>query len=223
MTKNELFIELAQPDDSGVSRWVCVNEFIGKYSVLRFGNGVDWARVGGQLSKKYKIEFDKSVTSGNRIDRIRLNGFNTNFIFNQSIRSDIKKEIAHNKCVMLGVNGNSINTIIEIDHKDGRKKNIDVSNLKTQRLEDFQPLCKAANDIKRQICKICKQTNRRFDAKDIVGNPYSFYMGNEEFTDELGCIGCYQYDPVAYRKESIKKLTKEAAEYMLNRLYGESE
>ena len=57
------------------------------------------------------------------------------------------------KCVILGVNGFSENTKIEIDHKDGRKEDMRVSDKSTQRLEDFQPLCKAANDIKRQICK----------------------------------------------------------------------
>ena len=70
---------------------------------------------------------------------------------------------------MLGVNGTSENTKIEVDHKDGRKKDMRVSDQSTQRLEDFQPLCKAANDIKRQICKNCKQTDKCWDAKNIEG------------------------------------------------------
>ncbi|MEJ8583379.1 hypothetical protein JSO63_07250 [Riemerella anatipestifer] len=39
MTKTELFLELAKPDSNGVSRWVSVNEFIGKYKALQLGNG----------------------------------------------------------------------------------------------------------------------------------------------------------------------------------------
>lgn len=39
MTKTELFIELAAPDENGVSRWVSISEFVGKYSSLTFGNG----------------------------------------------------------------------------------------------------------------------------------------------------------------------------------------
>jgi hypothetical protein len=119
---------------------------------------------------------------------------------------------------ILGINGKSENTKIEIDHKDGRMGNERVSDSKTQKLEDFQPLCKAANDIKRQICKRCKETGKRWDAKNIKGNPYSFYEGEENYTEELGCVGCYQYDPVEYRITSIKKISKEAADYVANKL-----
>jgi hypothetical protein len=120
---------------------------------------------------------------------------------------------------MLGINGASENTKIEIDHKDGRKDSHRVSNLKTQNLEDFQPLCKAANDVKRQICKKCKETNKRWNAKNIKGNPYSFYEGDESYRDELGCVGCYQYDPVAYRKTSVQKISKEVCRDIMKKLY----
>ncbi len=33
-SKKELFLELAQPDKNGMSRWVSVTEFIGKYQGL---------------------------------------------------------------------------------------------------------------------------------------------------------------------------------------------
>jgi hypothetical protein len=221
MTKNELFIELAKPDSNGVSRWVSVAEFTGKYSSLVFGNGADWARRDGQLAKKFNIEFDKSITKGNRVDRVRLNGFNTQQSFNQNIRQDIKDRLKTQNCVMLGVNGNSANVKIEIDHKDGRKNDLNVSDKNKQKLEDFQPLCKAANDVKRQICKRCKETDKRWNAKNIKGNPYEFYAGDENYTQELGCKGCYQYDPVEYRKTSVKKISEEVCENILNKLYPE--
>ena len=124
---------------------------------------------------------------------------------------------------MLGIKGFSENTRIEIDHKDGRKCDERVSNPATQVLEDFQPLCKAANDVKRQICKECRQTNKRWDATNILGNPYPFYAGNEDYNAELGCVGCYQYDPVQYRKTCVRRISEEAsthtAEYIMQRLY----
>ncbi|MDO5759886.1 MAG: restriction endonuclease [Bacteroidota bacterium] len=225
MTKTELFLELAKPNEKGVTRWVDVTEFVGKYKDLQLGNGGSWCRKSSTLAKKYLLKVDKSKTKGNSIDAIRLIGFNINQSFQQAIRKDIKEYYKQQNCVMLGVNGKSENTIIEIDHKDGRKDDWRVSNIQTQRLEDFQPLCKAANDIKRQICKKCKETNQRWDAKNIKGNPYSFYRGGFNYDDKLGCEGCYQYDPVKYRKESIKKVTKEASqktsEYILNQLYPE--
>ncbi|GIM58577.1 restriction endonuclease [Capnocytophaga canimorsus] len=221
MTKHQLFVQLAKPDDNGKSRWVYVAEFVNEYKTLQLGNGGSWCRASSSLARKYIVEFDKDQTQGNSIDAIRLNGFNPNTSFNQNIRQDIKDFYKNQNCVMLGINGNSENTKIEIDHKDGRKNNERVSDIKTQKIEDFQPLSKAANDAKRQICKRCKETNKRWSAKNIKGNPYEFYDGDENYTEELGCIGCYQYDPVEYRKESIKKISREASEYIAKKLLGE--
>lgn len=73
--------------------------------------------------------------------------------------------------------------------------------------------------MKRQICKRCRSTNLRWSAKSIAGNPYSFYRGDENYTEELGCVGCYQYDPVEYRRECVRMISKEASEYIMNKLY----
>lgn len=226
-SKKELFLNLAKPNENGVSRWVMTSEFVGVYKDLQLGNGGSWCRASSNLAKIYIVEFDKSKTSGNSIDAIRLNGFNKKVHFNQGIREDIKNFYKDKKCVMLGVCGKSENTKIEIDHKNGRKDDFRISDKKSQKLDDFQPLCKAANDIKRQICKTCKETNKRWNAKNISGNPYSFYAGDENYTQELGCIGCYQYDPVAYRKKSSEKLIEEAskntAKFIMKKLYGSDE
>ncbi|GAA7174004.1 hypothetical protein ID0408_12710 [Helicobacter pylori] len=40
--------------------------------------------------------------------------------------------------MLCGVRGNSENTQIEIDHKDGRKDDLRVSDLNTQTFDDFQ-------------------------------------------------------------------------------------
>ena len=92
MTKTELFIKLAQPNENGISRWVDIDEFVGEYASLTFGNGASWARKESTLAKRYIIEFDKSITPGNGIDRIRLNGFNDGD-YSQHIRADIKRAI----------------------------------------------------------------------------------------------------------------------------------
>ena len=201
MKKTDLFIKLAQPNSKGISRWVNTSEFVGKYAMLKLGNGFDWGRKGSALEKKYIIEVDRSLTSGNGIDRIRLNGINKESRLNQNIRSDIKEAISSKPCVMLGtLGGISTNMKIEVDHKDGRKENMRVSDLQTQKLEDFQPLCKA-NDFKRQKCKECKETNKRWSASVLEGfEDFPFYDGDENYTKEKGCVGCYLYDPVAYRK-----------------------
>lgn len=201
-TQQKLFLKLANPDKNGVSRWVNTTEFVGQYSTLELLNGLSWGRKSSALAKKYILETDKSITSGNKIDRIRLNGFNTcpTSIHTQSIRSDIKKEIAKQRCVVLGTT-RSCDHKTEVDHKDGRKNDSRVMSTTTQTLDDFQPLSKPANDAKRQFCKECKETNLRYDAKEHMGYTVSFTQGDINYTDKLGCIGCFWYDPIAFRKE----------------------
>lgn len=198
MTKTELFIQLAQPNSKGVSRWVSTTEFIGEYACLTFGNGASWARKESNLAKKYVIEFDKTISSGNGIDRIRLNGFN-NCDYSQYIRSDIKKAIKARRCVVLGTSNP------EVDHKNGMKNEGRVMRNENQYLEDFQPLSKAANDAKRQFCKVCRQTGIRYDAR-LLGYPIAYYSGIAEHNnEENACIGCYWYDPLEFKKHLMKK------------------
>jgi len=201
MKKHELFIQLAQPNENGVSRWVNTTEFIGEYSVLELLNGLSWGRRSSTLAKTYNVETDKKITAGVKIDRIRLNGFNTSVASNisQSIRADIKREISTKRCIVLGTN-RSCDHKVEVDHKDGRKDNLTVMNTKTQQLSDFQPLSKPANDAKRQFCKECTETNIRYDAKKL-GYTVSFTEGVSKFQEELGCRGCFWYDPVKFRQQ----------------------
>ena len=198
MTKTELFLELAEPNDVGISRWVDVTEFTGKYAALTFGNGASWARKESTLAKKYIIEFDKSVTVGNSIDRIRLNGFNNND-YSQYINSKIKREIQSRRCVILGTSKP------EVDHKNGMKNEGRVMKNEAQELSDFQPLSKAANDAKRQFCKECRKTGIRYDAKKL-GYPMSYYKGDSHHNhEEDACIGCYWYDPLEFKRHLVEK------------------
>ena len=198
MTKMELFIKLAEPDENGYSRWVYTSEFVGEYSNLALGNGGSWTRKENSLAKKYNVELDKSLTTGNRIDKIRLAGFNNNN-FSQHIRADIKKEIQRRRCVVLGTSNP------EVDHKNGMKNEKRVMEYKNQKLDDFQPLREAANDAKRQFCKERWNSKTRFDGKKL-GYPVSYYRGFAEHNlEEDACIGCYWYDPLEFKKHLKEK------------------
>lgn len=198
MTKTDLFLKLASPDKNGISRWVNVSEFTGEYAELKFGNGASWARKESTLAKKYIIEFDKSITPGNGIDRIRLNGFNDND-FSQHINAEIKRTIKSRRCVVLGTSNR------EVDHKNGMKNESRVMRNENQRLSDFQPLSKAANDAKRQFCKECRRTGIRFDAK-LLGYPMSYYAGGKTHNfEEDACVGCYWYDPLEFKRHLVPK------------------
>ena len=177
MTKTELFLELAKPNKNGVSRWVDVSEFTGKYAELVFGNGASWARKESKLAKEYIVEFCKTVTSG----------------------KSIKRKIKSERCVVLGTSNP------EVDHKNGMKNEARVMRNEDQRISDFQPLSKAANDAKRQFCKECIRTGIRYDAKKL-GYPMSYYKGGAKHNNEEGdCIGCYWYDPLEFKKHLEEK------------------
>jgi hypothetical protein len=209
LTKNNLFLELAEPDqETVIPRWVSVDEFVGRYESLKFGNGADWARSDGNLAKTYNLVRDNSQTPGNKVDRIKLNGYRTDEFGSQQIRADIRREINKQRCVILNT------SFPEPDHKNGRKNDMRVMNVETQVLDDFQPLSKAANAAKRQICKECRDTENRFDAKKI-GYPISFTKGGLKYENDLGCVGCFWYDPIDFRKH-LKEIDESLFHKILN-------
>ena len=153
-------------------------------------------------SKYYYVEFDKSVTPGNGVDRIRLNGYKKeeNRNGSQTIRADIKNYYKSKKCVILGTSNP------EVDYKNGFKNNPRVMTTATQKLEDFQPLSKAANDVKRQFCKECEATRKRYDVR-LLGYPISWYENHDG--SDTGCEGCFWYNPIEFRKHLVEKIEEE--------------
>ena len=103
------------------------------------------------------------------------------------------------RCVILGTSNP------ECDHKNGMKNEDRVMQNQEQKLSDFQPLSKAANDAKRQFCKECRRTGVRYDAKQL-GYPISYYEGGAYHNnEENACIGCFWYDPIEFRKHLQEK------------------
>lgn len=187
ISKASLFLELATPDNQGFSRKVKVAEFVGIYEGLKLGNGGSWCRHDSRLAKQYNVvrhQIKRTIVS------VELQGFNKNPVA-RSVKSIIKKEIKQNKCVILYTSNP------ETDHKDGRLDNPRLTDINKQLKDDFQPLSKAANNAKRQHCKNCKKTGKRFDAT-LIGYTKSQIKGNGIYRGT--CVGCYWYDPVAFRK-----------------------
>lgn len=188
---SELFINLANPDDFGVSRIVSKTEFIGEFESLYFTNGCNWMR-----SLKGKFLY---VTNG-RGDSwtIQLIGIDGGY-HNRSVRPDIVKVIVAERCAHTGFSGTSQNGI-ECDHKNGRYNDLEVLKLETQKIEDFQPLCRQANLSKRSDCQTCKITGKRFDAK-LLGYDVSYTQGDSEYVDS--CVGCYWHDVKDFKQKLI--------------------
>lgn len=199
LTKIELWEQLAKPDKNGVTRWVSVDEFVGEYQGLQLLNGAGWSRDDGPFGRKYIVERDKEITPGNRTDAIRTIGFFTENTYTAYIDPTIKKIIQAKRCVVLGTSKP------EVDHKNGMKNEDRVMLNKNQKLSDFQPISKAANDAKRQYCKECKASGIRYDAKQL-GYPMSYYSGGPRHNNEKdACIGCYWFDPLEFKKHLQEK------------------
>ena len=85
----------------------------------------------------------------------------------------------------------------ECDHKDGRLDDPRLSDVKRQTISDFQPLSHAANAAKRQHCKSCRETGKRFDARKL-GYKMAQIKGDEDYNGT--CVGCYWYDPKKFNE-----------------------
>jgi hypothetical protein len=222
---------------TGKSKWISTEKFTGKYSSLQTTNGGDWCRfdtfklandyilvtvkkngdmrISGELStektkqlntslkkytKKHKIELKKG--NGTKIILMRFYGINPKKQINRTINPTIRKKVIQESCVHCGSS-----SIIECDHKNGRYNDPRVNDIKTQLETDFQPTCKHCNDLKRQHCKKCKETNIRFDGrKTKLGKAFnvSYTKGNKTYQDT--CKGCYWYDCKVFDKFCSDKL-----------------
>jgi hypothetical protein len=231
MSKVEQFLELGDYDPlTKQTRFVNTNEFTGPYECLKFGNGGSWCRFDGTFGKQRKVvtvkrngevsysweptvEEEKQIQAdikshqqeqhlgfgtGTGILLIRVYGEQTKDM-NRMIRKDIRDAICKLPCVVCGCTTN-----IECDHKNDLYNDSRVNNVATQRLDDFQPLCKHCNDQKRQVVKKTKETGKRYGATNIpslkaLGVP-DFTIGNESFDPKspVAMVGTYWYDPVDF-------------------------
>lgn len=190
-SKPALFMELARPDDEGFSRIVPVSEFIGKYARLQFGNGGDWCREDGTLGKYYNIKRHKDKP-GSKITAVELQG-RKKLPADKPIPKHIRDQIIAQRCAVLAIGQN-----IQADHRDGRRDDPRLSDPGQVTVDDFQPLSQAVNSAKRQHCKICRETNQRFDATQL-GYSRAQIKGNGEYRGT--CVGCYWHNPIRFNRD----------------------
>ena len=181
-------------DENGFSEFFYFsNILIEKDRSLIPNNGVQWDRT---VRKYLNVEY---IKENNKTIAYKFNGFNvSNEIKNRQINSDIRKYFDDKNCAHTG-SPNKKHNKHEIDHKNGRYNEDDVFNSKTQKIEDFQPLTQESNKQKREVCKKCKKTNKRYDAI-YLGYNTSVIEGTLEYNEVLGCVGCYWYDCNKFKK-----------------------
>lgn len=186
----KIFEKMSNVNANGVGREIQMTELVSINPSFRTTNGSDWCRTNcSYLGKKYILRRKK--TKG-KISSVQIIGLNKKQEeITRNVSKVIREELQDNTCCVLGIRSS---VGMEIDHKNGRYNDADVLNTSTQTLDDFQMMSKAVNDAKRQHCKRCRETGKRFDAK-VLGYSVGWTSGDENSSD---CIGCYWYDPKTF-------------------------
>ena len=238
LSKIELFKKIGNYNTiTNQTRFVQKDDFIGEYRELYTKNGLDWCRI--EIARKtiYKIatmtangknirllwdnytdiekaEIEKEFKDNckilkgvNRVQYIKIFGLKNKNDYNYSIRKDIKKHYQNKKCVVCGTN-----TDVQCDHKNGLYNDPRVLNIKTQTIDDFQPLCRHCNCQKRQVEKKTRETSKRYGATNIPSLAIfgiDFIEGDETINlEDINALkGTYWYDPVEFMKHIKLKLT----------------
>lgn len=177
---------------TGISIWWKIFDLEEMLEWSLSGNGCATFCADRGMGIKYEIE--KQRGSNNRVVSVRTVGFAASRRSRKMLKvpTEVRKWITSGlPCAMCGTKAG-----IEVDHKDGNK-----SILEDPSLKDFQPLCKHCNTRKREVCKKCKKTGERFDAKEL-GYGMSWTVGTKKFQLQTPrCKGCYWYSPLEFRKE----------------------
>lgn len=184
--------------DHGKSKWISI-ETIKKAGIKWTSNGNQ--RKGKFLGiKKYKWE---SKRHKGKVIAIRTVGIDLAIEQaernkNRPIAKNIRDYYKKHSCISCGKNKSMV-----IDHKNDLYNDQRVHNIKTQRLDDFQPLCNACNLTKSAVCVKTKKQNKRQAAPfeyTSLGFP-NFIEGDETFNpDGLGMRGTYWYDVKLYKE-----------------------
>ena len=75
----------------------------------------------------------------------------------------------------------------------------DNSNLTdAQLMEKFMLLSRANNLLKSRICEECKKTGKRGKEYKVIE---FWYEGDENYSEEIGCKGCFWHDPTTWRSK----------------------
>lgn len=220
----DILERIAKIDKKGKSEYVQVNEaFLVKKGctkteakLFQSNNGVAYLRKDSPICRKYHVQKVYDKTKG-CLHGFKLIGFNKNVYFGRSIPQGIRKQVLEKyecKCAWCGSKDR-----LEVDHKNGRYNSV------MNKIDDFQLLCKSCNDKKRERCKKCTETNKRFNAKDVSKYLYkcSYTQGSSKYNEKLGCKGCFLYDIEDFNKNHDKGSKQTALDPVVKRKAHEIE
>ena len=167
----------------GECPWIYQIDFL-KYG-FKTGNGM--FRHGIPEGFPKGMQWERFPVKG-PVQRIRCLGFTDKPQLTHKIRTDIRKEISAKPCIITGSTAN-----VEVDHRAGNKQHplhIHVDDVDKQSVDDFMPLCRALNQIKREACKQCIASGSRPERPP--------FLGGGPMKPGEGCNSCFWMQPELY-------------------------
>lgn len=186
-TANRIAEQILNPDANGFSKEVSIEKF--ENEGLTTDNGLPWCRTGMGICAKYNIH--KKRLGKVKVIALQALGFNTELSTRSNIPVEVRRKLSRQSCVVLGTSK------VEIDHKDGYGSTGTL-------IDDFQPLSRSVNIVKREDCKKCRNTGKRFDARSM-NYSVGWIFGDENWNDSIKCKGCFWNDVKQFR-QSLKLL-----------------
>lgn len=171
--------------------------------LFQANNGVPYLRRESPICKKYKVERKYHSSTGALIG-FKLIGFNTKLHFSRHIPQQVRKAVLEkygHKCILCGSKDR-----LEVDHKNGRY------DAKTDKVSDFQILCKSCNDKKRERCNKCRDSGCRYNVQQEISSilyKTAFTQGTSKYNEKLGCKGCFLYDIEDFYQKHDRKAKKD--------------
>ena len=200
MTKNRAnVLALFAPDEHGHSEWVS------REAILEAG-----LEMGKNGKGRYECFFgvydflwqkmSETPTNPNSlIVALRMVGFSDEKDkHKRPISKAIYAHFAGKLCVVCGSSSSLV-----VDHKNDLYNDPRVLNKTTQRVDDFQSLCRSCNLRKRAVAKKTRETGKRYGATNIPAwAPFGvdFIAGGEDYdpSDPDAMVGTFWHDPVAF-------------------------
>ncbi len=102
--------------------------------------------------------------------------------------------------------------MLQIDHRIPQVRWKDNENLNNVNMSDndiidkFMLLTEKNNLLKSRYCEKCVKTGKRAKGYRVIE---FWYKGNENYDENIGCIGCFWHNPTKWREELNKYIKKE--------------
>mgnify|MGYP001559594059 CR=1 FL=1 len=171
-------------------------------------HGFQFEKSGQNWEKRMFCKICNKTTPHRRLISLERKGIDiTRGNFPERLKQRIR-EYYQNKDEIMG--SSITGRTAEVDHRIpqirwiAKEQNYDVDMPNEEIEKRFMILSRENNLLKSRFCERCVKTGKR---QGLLGIKF-FFNGDDEYTDEIGCIGCGWHNPKKWKEELNKKLGK---------------